>query len=181
MDSTVTQPDLKGGLIRLTPELIEEIGKAVRPQLEHLRQLWETEGPKAMAALESTGVKLDTIGGNCPVQAEGTIDGKRFYFRARGSSWQFHVAETEAEIFDNPLFYVEADYGTWPDAGWMPEHEAVHFIIVSSAAYRLERELRDAHEGQGNGGDFLAWVRNMADDNTGTLQNAARAYLQATS
>ena len=25
---------------------------------------------------------IDWIGGNCPVQAEGTIDGKRFYFRS---------------------------------------------------------------------------------------------------
>jgi hypothetical protein len=167
-------------VIRLTPELIDALGAIVRPQLERLRQLWETEGPKAMAALESTGVKLDTIGGNCPVQAEGSIDGKRFYFRARGASWQFVVAETDAEIFDKPLFTTEADYGPWPEAGWMPQHEAVHFIVVSSATYRLERELKDAHEGQGNGGDFIEWVKNMADDNTGTLQNAARAYLEVT-
>ena len=34
---------------------------------------------------------IDSFGGNCPVQAEGTIDGKPFYFRARGSSWSMSI------------------------------------------------------------------------------------------
>lgn len=28
-----------------------------------------------------------------PVQAEGTVEGRSFYFRARGDTWQFTVAE----------------------------------------------------------------------------------------
>lgn len=127
-------------VVALTPELLEEIGKVVRPQLERLRELWEQNREAAEAGLAEAGIQLDTIGGNCPVQAEGTIDGKRFYFRARGDSWQFHVAETEAEIFTHPLFYTEQPYGTWPDAGWMPQHEAIHFIIVSTEAYRRSQK-----------------------------------------
>ena len=30
---------------------------------------------------------IDWCGGNCPVQAEGKINGKPFYFRARGECW----------------------------------------------------------------------------------------------
>lgn len=37
---------------------------------------------------------IDSFGGNCPVQAEGTIDGKPFYFRARGSSWSMSIGGT---------------------------------------------------------------------------------------
>lgn len=83
------------------------------------------------------GVDLDWLGGNCPVQAEGSVDGKRFYFRARGEEWQFHVAATDADIFDNDLFYHEQDYGDGPfAAGWMPVDEAVGFIRQGIAMYR---------------------------------------------
>jgi hypothetical protein len=33
--------------------------------------------------------------GQAPVQAEGTVIGKRFYFRARWDSWSFSVADSE--------------------------------------------------------------------------------------
>ena len=31
------------------------------------------------------------LGGACPVQGEGTVDGLEWYFRARGESWSFEV------------------------------------------------------------------------------------------
>ena len=34
--------------------------------------------------------------GACPVQAEGTVDGLPFYFRARGGEWTLSVAATPA-------------------------------------------------------------------------------------
>lgn len=30
--------------------------------------------------------------GQCPVQAEGTINGREFYFRSRGEHWRLYVA-----------------------------------------------------------------------------------------
>jgi len=95
-----------------------------------------------IAALEAAGATLDWIGGNCPVQAEGSVDGKAFYYRARGGRWQFHVALTNAEIFDSDLFYLERDYGEGPfDAGWMPEDEALGFIIEGIAALRAKGDV----------------------------------------
>lgn len=41
----------------------------------------------------------------------------------------------------------------------------------------LETELQDACEGQGGNDDFSAWVRDMANNNDGTLQDAAVEYL----
>jgi hypothetical protein len=90
-----------------------------------------------IAALEREGATLEWIGGNCPVQAEGFVDGKAFYFRARGDTWQFHVAPSREEIFDNDVFYMERDYGEGPfDAGWMPEDEALAFIGEAIAALK---------------------------------------------
>ena len=94
------------------------------------------EGPAALARLEATGAILDSIGGNCPVQANGDVDGNWFYFRARGDEWQFYVADSDDLIFDAPDFYVERDYGSGFDAGWMPQHEAIGFIVNSIADYR---------------------------------------------
>lgn len=85
---------------------------------------------------------VDWIGGNCPVQAEGTIDGKRFYFRARGEHWSMEVHPTSTD-----------DYVTWPRddaewmheeewgdeqyaAGWMPEDVALEMINKAAGLYR---------------------------------------------
>lgn len=37
----------------------------------------------------------------------------------------------------------------------------------------LETELQDAHEGEGNGGEFSEWLNDMAENDEGTLQDAA--------
>ena len=75
------------------------------------------------------GIQIDTFGGNCPVQAEGAMDGLRFYFRARGNAWQFHVAKTKSDIFNNDLFYHDEEYGDGPfDTGWMPDKDAFEHI-----------------------------------------------------
>jgi len=67
--------------------------------------------------------QIDTIGGNCPVQAEGRIGGRtKFYFRARGDRWSMSIGGRD--LIGDPDWYFEEDYGVWPDAGWMPVEEA---------------------------------------------------------
>ena len=67
------------------------------------------------------------LGGNCPVEAEGWLDGAvPFYFRARGASWSITVgwrAHTDCAGWE----YREA-YGTWPEAGWMDHDDAFRMI-----------------------------------------------------
>lgn len=81
------------------------------------------------------------IGGNCPVQSEGTIDGAPYYFRARGDSWEIEIGggfvlEDAAKGIPATGFYMEREYGDGPyDAGWMPVEEARGFIAEAAAEY----------------------------------------------
>ena len=49
-------------------------------------------------------LKIDMLGGNCPVQAEGTIDGRPFYFRARGQSWSMGIG---GDVVGDPDWYMK--------------------------------------------------------------------------
>jgi len=76
-------------------------------------------------------VIIQMLGGNCPVQAEGTINGQPFYFRARGDSWRMNIGD----------WSYEEDYGTGPfDAGWMTEDEARAFIKQSADKFAMHRD-----------------------------------------
>jgi len=87
---------------------------------------------------------ITLLGGQCPVQAEGTIDGIPFYFRARGARWSFSVGP-----FSNrtPDWVHEEDFGTGFDAGWMTPEEAVEAIERAGRAYAgTQVRLRLAEE-----------------------------------
>jgi hypothetical protein len=85
------------------------------------------------------GMVLDWCAGYCPVQAEGTIDGKAFYFRARHQSWQFHVAKDRTHRFVNDIFYCDID---WPAeefaAGWMSPVDVLKCLHLGVALYRQQ-------------------------------------------
>lgn len=84
------------------------------------------------------GVSVHHAGGNCPVQIDGEVDGKYFYFRARGQRWQFEVAENESEwLADKVIYSAEKPYGDEPySAGWMPLHEAFGLVAKGIADFR---------------------------------------------
>jgi len=76
---------------------------------------------------------IETIGGNCPVQAEGTVNGTPFYFRARGNSWSFSVGE---DPFGAPDWDRAEKWGDEPfAAGWMELSEARRIISECAEAY----------------------------------------------
>lgn len=132
-------------------ETLEEMRKLMKPVFDEMDAEWEREGPAAMAKAESLGITIDYIGGNCPVQAEGAFDNRRFYFRARHDEWRVHVWEDERRYKDIPwdekTWETGADYGEWPDAGWMPQHEAVGFICDSIETYRKEHDGTSSTKG----------------------------------
>lgn len=79
------------------------------------------------------GLKIDWLGGNCPVQAEGTVCGKPFYFRARWEHWSFRVG---TDPIGNPEWLREGEWGDGPfAAGWMPEDEARKIIERCAAMF----------------------------------------------
>jgi hypothetical protein len=90
---------------------------------------------------------IDVIGGSCPVQAEGTIDGVPFYFRARGGSWTMAIGGDVLGIPDDPdknrrpLWYAECTYGRWPMAGWMAEADAYRLVAWCASEYMAQKDL----------------------------------------
>lgn len=85
------------------------------------------------------GVQVDRFDGWCPVQGEGTIDGRFWYFRARGEHWQFHVCKDRSHLFKNDIFYCDIE---WPDepfaAGWMHPVDALKCLSLGVALYRQQ-------------------------------------------
>ncbi len=85
------------------------------------------------AGAADPGLQIDFLGGNCPVQAEGTIDGVPFYFRSRGDQWSFGVGP---EPVGEPEWEHIEPYGEWPEAGWITTGQAMAFIDKAVALYR---------------------------------------------
>lgn len=83
---------------------------------------------------DNSGIVYDWIGGNCPVQSEGTVDGVPFNFRSRGNRWTLDVGYFEATAWS----YSEP-YGTEKfAAGWISEDQARQFIEKAVELYRLD-------------------------------------------
>src|SRR5437762_13204696 len=86
-----------------------------------------------------------------PVQAEGSVGGRRFYFRARGNTWTFTVAENDG---DDPVGLSSDDVArgaAWRRTGdvtgefaasWMPIDQAVGLIIECANAYLGREETK---------------------------------------
>jgi hypothetical protein len=90
---------------------------------------------RAIARAKALGIRIDTLGGNCPIQAEGCFDSKAFYFRARHAAWQLCVGPSERP-WSCHEWGIERDFGTGEDASWMPRHVAIGFICDGVEAYR---------------------------------------------
>ncbi|WAJ27116.1 hypothetical protein [Antarcticirhabdus aurantiaca] len=102
--------------------------------------------------------RIDWLGGNCPVQAEGEIDGKPFYFRARGERWSMSIGGND--VVGEPEWYYEEPYGDEDfAAGWMTEDEARAFIDRSIALFRRRPDDPTVSP---EGGDSVAAARSSS-------------------
>jgi len=85
---------------------------------------------------------IDYIGGMCPVQAEGTIDGTPFYFRARGAKWEIGIGlDAVSACLDRGEaggWYKREPYGENFKAGYMPVKETIAFIEQCAKEYLSE-------------------------------------------
>lgn len=82
-------------------------------------------------------IQITKLGGNCPVQAEGIINGKPFYFRARGDCWSIGIGGDDPVM--EPEWSYEEEYGDGPyDAGWMTKEEARAFIEKAAVKFSQE-------------------------------------------
>lgn len=83
-------------------------------------------------------IHIDYIGGYCPVQAEGNVNGVPFYFKSRGEHWSIGIGGDDP-ICEPGWSHVEK-YGTWPDAGYITLEQAQEFINKGAALYLEEKE-----------------------------------------
>lgn len=96
----------------------------------------------AMAwSIDEDGMNL-SVGGACPVQGDGTVDGLPIYFRARSDGWSFSIAQSSDLDPVNvswetaPGWWTEGDYGQFPDAGWMSGAHSQACVRAAVARWR---------------------------------------------
>lgn len=90
------------------------------------------------------------IGGWCPVQGFGEVDGFPWYFRARGEHWSFGVSSSptgdpvDAGTKNDPNGYCERhEWGTWPGAGYVANEVAWRFIEQSISNWRTAKRTNE--------------------------------------
>ena len=85
--------------------------------------------------------------GTCPVQAEGTINGLPFYFRARGRHWSLYVAKTETgdPLGDDVHVHREEYHGGHGDfaASYAKPHKCRQFIERAASKPSLQPQAID--------------------------------------
>lgn len=110
---------------------------------EERKAVSEKKNPPLIEKLNEMGATIATLGGNCPVQIEGKIGDKDFYFRARGNHWSVQIGD-EKDFFTPQIWYYEEEYGQGPfEAGWMEEYEALEFLIQAINLYKKEIDNTD--------------------------------------
>lgn len=132
----MSNDDLPPGVIPLTADMLDPTGPLVTALRKNSAAA--TDAPPERSGDGWKG----TIGGFCPVQGHGDVDGLNWYFRARGESWSFEVwrepfGEYGALPEPDALWMAEAEYGEGDyDASWMPYSHAWQFIEASIATGR---------------------------------------------
>ncbi len=104
----------------------------------NLQRLKLTQGTRARLEALAAFV-LTELAGFCPVQAEGSVDGEYFYFRARGSHWRFELGGNESGTKGAKWWHEEY----WPnesgfEAGYMSDEDAIRCMIGAVTRYRTE-------------------------------------------
>lgn len=86
------------------------------------------------ASEQDAGLLVDTLGGMCPTQAEGTMGGNPFYFRARHGSWELRVVKPGCDPVwpDNKEDLLLNWSGDDPSNGWMEEPDVMAVLQRAS-------------------------------------------------
>ena len=90
--------------------------------------------------MPSPNIVIKSFGGQCPIQAEGTINGKHFYLRGRGETMYFYVFEEEMFNWKGGYRYSSVTHpGTAYGAGWAKDEEVEAFFQEAIADYCREK------------------------------------------
>jgi len=79
-----------------------------------------------------------------PLQAEGQIKDKFWYFRARWNSWCLSVGDSHKDAVSNGIFSIGGDYKKEEKdaASWMPKTDGEKFIKFGIESYLKWRKLK---------------------------------------
>lgn len=76
-----------------------------------------------------TPIVINSIGGQCPTQADATFYGCPVYFRARGGEWTIEICKPGGDPVCNPeLFFMDGDDVT---GGYMECDEVIRLLGVA--------------------------------------------------
>jgi hypothetical protein len=112
----------------------------------------ETVGGPDHLRLTSGSLSLSTPeldiewSGACPVQGEGTLAGRKIYYRSRGEGWQFHVAPEGGEVFDDGEWVYERRDYFFPDGGWVTSdvsEACVREAVNAWVSHEFHRKARE--------------------------------------
>ena len=83
-------------------------------------------------------LRVESYGGDCPVQMEGFIGKRPFYLRGRGEITSLEVFANKP--FGETIFYYDAvtHLGTGFGAGYQTDEEVLAFLEEALKHYRLE-------------------------------------------
>jgi hypothetical protein len=123
-------PRLENRNVRVYCQTQQIFQRARSPSVEHRKQpVARSDCIVSLGGVKGykmNQIEIDTVGGFCPCQANGTFYGNPFYFRARNGEWTIEVARPGSDPICNPeLFFMEGDD---PDEGYMEVHDAMKEI-----------------------------------------------------
>lgn len=101
-------------------------------------------------------IEIAWLRGQCPKQAEGWIDGHKFYFRSRGMGWTLDLLNHKGLEVTS----VGALYGPWPRAGWITDEEAREYIEASAPLLLALLALPNRREGLKRGDGLSKWRKH---------------------
>ncbi|MHA6345950.1 hypothetical protein [Roseivivax sp. CAU 1761] len=81
------------------------------------------------------GVEIEFLGTFCPVQAEGSVNGRPLYFRARGTQWSLGIGKDPILAPDWRCRIPYEGDGPYA-AGWIDQDEALKFISQAVTWWR---------------------------------------------
>lgn len=98
---------------------------------EQARSIWPDH---KVFSYDDEGLNINYMGGACPTQSEGQIQGVPFYYRARHGSWYLSIGADP--VMDGEIKLVGDD----PHAGFVPDEDVMPVLLMGNALMRYLKE-----------------------------------------
>ena len=103
-----------------------------------------------MSEIYPDGFEMDHLGGNCPIQGEGSWLSMAVYYRSRGNSWSLNVGDGPLGEGNAPE--CESARGRRGNGGWMSRTEARDRIATHAWCWAWKKK---GVKSKGSGGDLF--------------------------